>query len=148
MAIVFNAAKGRIAHLCTLPNPRDSVFALLLSQAQSEEGLAQHSTLAQVMINTLNVEAGFIGYARRNLTGLTVTIDETTDHVAIDCDDLTWTPATSNPLAKILFCYDPDTAVTGDDTVIPLFADDFTVSTSTTEPIWYVVADGGFCVNT
>lgn len=142
MAIIFNQAKGRLARYADLPGTNDALIAVLFSTAQAEATLQDYDTLTDVKAS--NSEATFTGYSRQTLTGVTVTVDDTGNAVSVDCDDPQWSPTSAQSLTKILICYDPDTTGGTDADIIPLFADDFVVTTPTSGTVTYNVASGGF----
>lgn len=147
MAVIFNAAKGRLARFAELPGPYDAIVAVLLSTTDPEPTLQKYETLRELIQAPGSAEAGFIGYGRKIVTGVKVTTDDVTNTVRVDADDVEWSPTSASPIVKIVFCYDPDTTSGTEVDLIPLFADDFVMTTPTTGTIGYVVADGGFFVN-
>lgn len=144
MAIIFNQAKGRLARYADLPGAADALIAVLFSATEAEAVLQDYDTLDAIKAVPGNTEATFAGYSRITLTGVTVAIDDVTDAVTVDCDDPQWAPTSAEGLTKILFCYDADTATGTDVDIIPLFADDFVVTTPTSGTVTYNVASGGF----
>jgi len=129
--VVFNIAKGRLAHYATLPGTDDALIAVLLqSGGQADNVLIDNDTLADVLAN--NAEAAFTNYSRQVLTNVSVTVDDLTNTVSLDADDITWATAggaTNNTLAKLLICYDPDTTGGDDSEIIPLTAHDVGLTT-------------------
>ncbi|RMF51898.1 MAG: hypothetical protein D6746_17195, partial [Bacteroidetes bacterium] len=93
---------------------------------------------------TGNTEATFTGYSRQTLTGVTVTVDTVNNRVDVDCADPSWSPTSAESLVKIIFCYDPDTNTGTDADLVPLFHDDFVVTTPTSGTVTYQVAAGGW----
>lgn len=147
MAFVFNIAKGRVAELAALNGgANDALIVVLLQTGEQSNALLQdHHTLAAVLAGgTGNVEASFGGYSRKTLTGVTVTVDDTSNHVDVDANDPDWNPTSSQSLGKLLICYDPDTTTGTDATIVPLIGDDFVVTTPDTGILSYQVASGGF----
>jgi len=140
-ALIPNIAKGRVAHLATLPLANDGLVAVLLTAAQAEATLRDHATLAALLAASGNTEATFAGYSRKALTGVTVTVDNATDIVTVDCADPSWSPTAVQNILRIVFCYDPDTTGGTDADLIPIFIDDFAVTTPTSGTITYTVAE-------
>lgn len=142
--VVFNIAKGRLAYYADLPGTDDALIAVLLqSGGQADNVLIDNDTLADVLAN--NAEAAFTNYSRQTLTGVSVTVDDLTNVVRIDADDLTWTSAggaTNNTLAKLLICYDPDTTGGNDSEIIPLTAHDVGLTTDGSTIIITLHSDG------
>lgn len=131
--IVFNVAKGKIAHYAALPAANDALVAVLLKSAglESDAALADHDTLAALLAASSD-EADFTGYSRRTLANVTISVDDVNDRVDIDADDLSWNPAggaANNTLGKLVVCYDPDTTGGTDADLIPLTAHDVSVTT-------------------
>ena len=129
--VVFNAAKGKLAYYADLPATDDALIAVLLqSGGQADNVLIDNDTLADVLAN--NAEADFTNYSRQVLTNVSVTVDDLTNTVSLDADDITWATAggaTNNTLAKLLICYDPDTTGGDDSEIIPLTAHDVGLTT-------------------
>lgn len=142
--VVFNIAKGRLAYYADLPGTDDALIAVLLqSGGQADNVLIDNDTLADVLAG--NAEADFTNYSRQTLTGVSVTVDDLTNVVRIDADDLTWTSAggaTNNTLAKLLICYDPDTTGGDDSEIIPLTAHDVSITTDGSTIIITLHSDG------
>jgi hypothetical protein len=89
-------------------------------------------------------EATFTGYARVTATGVTVTVDDTNNRVDVDVADPSWNPTTAEALTRILLCYDPDTTGGTDADLVPVFVDDFALTTATNGTLSYIVAASGF----
>ena len=142
-SFVPNIAKGRVAYYATLPAANDALVAVLFSAAQADATMRDHDTLAAVKA-AANTEATFTGYSRQTLTGVTVTVDDTGETVSVDCNDPSWSPTAAQALVKIVFCYDPDTTTGTDADLVPLFADDFVLTTPTSGTVSYSVNAAGF----
>ncbi|WP_433225621.1 hypothetical protein [Actinomadura formosensis] len=141
---VFNIALGRGAYYATLPAANDSLVVALLKVAQADDALRDHDTLAQVL--AANTEADFTNYARKTATGVLVTVNDTTNLVDVDIDDITWATAggaLNNTLAKLIICYKPDTA-SADSAIIPMTHHDFVVTTDGSSITAQVAATGFF----
>lgn len=140
----FNVAKGRSAELARLPGANDALIAVLLQGAglEADAALKDHDTLAAVLA-AANNEATFTGYTRATLANVAVAVNDTTDTQAVDFDDPSWAPTTAETLGKIIVCYDPDTTAGTDADLVPLWADDYVITTPTSGTISYTVADGG-----
>jgi hypothetical protein len=145
---VFNVAMGIWRNYLALPAANDAVVVVLLKSAglPVEATLRDFTTLASLLASSAD-EADFTGYARKILTsGITLTQDDVNERVDGDLPDQEWDPAggaTNNTLGKILFCYDPDTTVPGDNTIIPLTYHNFTATTDG-NPLQARVAAAGF----
>jgi hypothetical protein len=108
----------------------------------SDATLRDYDDLAAILAGASD-EATFTGYSRQTLTNVTVTVDDTNNRVDIDCDDPSWSPTTAQALGKIVICYKPSSSAVDSD-CIPLFADDFVLTTPTSGSVTYQVASGGF----
>lgn len=142
-AFCFNIGKGRAAYYGTLPATNDAFIAVLLSAAQADDALRDHDDLA-ALLAAANTEATFTGYSRQTLSGVTVTVNDTTNVVSIDANDIVWNPTSAQALVRILICYDPDTTGGTDSSIIPLVADDFAITTPTSGTVTYQVNASGF----
>lgn len=140
---IFNVAKGRIARYSDLPDASDELVAVLLQSGQEADGTLEDYDTLSALLGGANSEATFTGYSQYTLTGVVVTVDDTGNQVTVDCDDPTWSPTSAQALGKIVFCYDPDGTNTAA-SMVPLFHDDFAITTPTAGTITYQVASGGF----
>lgn len=140
-----NIAKGKLAYYGSLPAANDALIAVLLVSAglEADTALRDYTNLSTLLAAT-NDEATFTGYSRQTLTGVTVTVDQTNDRVDIDCNDIVWSPTTAQALGKIVICYDDDTTSGTDTSLVPIFFDDFALTTPTTGTVTYQVAASGF----
>jgi hypothetical protein len=143
-AITFNISLGKSAYYAGLPAASDSLIAVLLASSGlvSDATMRDYDTLAALLAGASD-EATFTGYSRNTLTGVNVTVDDTNDRVDIDCDDTNWSPTTAQALGKIVICYVPSSGA-ADSSIVPLFADDFSLTTPTSGTVTYQVASGGF----
>lgn len=148
-ALVFNIAKGRVARYADAPEADDGWVAVLLQAAglEADAVLRDYDTLADLLAGASN-EATFTGYARQALVGVAATLDDATDQVLVDCNDPSWSPTTAQAVGKVVFCYDPSLGAGTDADIVPVFADDYVLTTPTSGTITYTVADGGFVANT
>ncbi len=142
-ALIPNTAKGRIAHYASLPAANDALVWVLFSGTETDNNIRDADNLAAVIALALD-EATFTGYARVTATGVTVTVDDTNDRVDIDAADPSWSPATAQALTRIGLFYDPDTTAGTDADLIPVFIDDFAVTTPTSGTVTYQVAAAGW----
>ncbi|KAB1146813.1 hypothetical protein F7R91_14645 [Streptomyces luteolifulvus] len=117
--LVFNVSLGRIAYLASLPAANDGLVLIALESSglETDAVLRDKDDFAAVVSGTTN-EQTTVG--RKPLTGVTATIDDTNDRVALDADDVTWTSPTGNAVGAVVICYDPDTTTGTDADLIPL----------------------------
>lgn len=52
--------------------------------------------------SSLTNECSGTGYAIKELTGVTITVDDVNDRITVDCDDLTWTSADFGTPARLI----------------------------------------------
>lgn len=140
---IFEFAKGRIVRYADLIETGDQLVAVLLSAAEADGTLETYDNLSTLLGQAGNTEATFTGYTAggQDLTGVTV-IDNANDN-SVDADDPSWSPTSAESLAKIVICYDPDGSNTAAN-MVPLFHDDFAITTPTSGTITYQIAAGGF----
>lgn len=145
---LFNIAKGRLVHYASLPAAADGFLFVLLSAVEADDVLNNYTSLSELLAATGNTEATFTGYTRVPSTAVTVTTDTTANTVKVDVADPSWSPTSAQALAKLLICYDADTAAGTDADIVPLFFDDVALTTNTSGTLLYNVASGGFCTST
>lgn len=116
---VFNIAKGRVAELAKLAAAADALLAIPLEAAgiETDAVLRDKDTFADVVSGATNEQTTL---GRKTLTGVTVTTDDATDTVKVDCDDWTWTAAAGSDIAAVVICYDADTGAGTDADLVPL----------------------------
>lgn len=124
---ISNIAKGRFAYYATLPAANDALIVVVLEAAglEADATLKDYDTLAALLAGTTNEQTTM---GRKTATGVTVTVNDATDLVDVDTDDLTWVTATGNAVGALLVCYDPDTTGGTDADLIPLSKHDFTIT--------------------
>lgn len=142
-ALIPNIAKGKFARYADLPNANDALIWVLFTGSETDANIRDADTLTAVIALAVN-EATFAGYARVTATGVTVTIDDTNDRVDVDCADPTFSPTAAEALTRIGLFYDPDTTGGTDADLVPLFVDDFALTTPTSGSVVYQVNSAGF----
>lgn len=123
-SFVFNIALGRVAHYASLPAPNDALvlIALETSGLETDAILRDKHDFAAVVAGATNEQTTV---TRKTLTGVTVTVDDTLDRVALDAADVTYTTPTGNPVSALVIGYVPDTTAPSDAAIIPLSKHDF-----------------------
>lgn len=123
--IVPNIALGRVAYLASLPAANDGLVLIALESTglETDAVLRDKTDFASLVAGTTN-EQTTVG--RKALAGVTVTVDNTNDRVALDAADVTWTAPTGNAIGAVVICYDPDTTTGTDADLIPLTKHDVT----------------------
>lgn len=142
-ALIPNIGKGKIAYYATLPAANDSLIWVIFTGTETDDNIRDADTLTAVIATSLN-EATFTGYSRQTATGVSVTVDDTNNWVDIDAADPVWSPTTAQALTRIGLFYDPDTTTGTDADLVPLFIDDFALTTATSGTLTYQVASGGW----
>lgn len=104
--LVFNTALGRVAALAALPAANDALVAVPLEATGlvTDTTMRDYDDLASLLAGASNEQTTM---GRKTLTGVTVTVDDANDRVAVDCADITWTAATGNAVGAVVICYDP-----------------------------------------
>lgn len=124
--IVFNIAKGRVAHYASLPATNDALILVALEATGlvSDATMRDYDTLSDLLAGATNEQTGV---GRKTLANVTVTVDDTNDRVNLDADNVTWTaPPAGNAVGAVVVCYDPDTTAGTDADLIPLTKHDLT----------------------
>lgn len=125
--IVFNIALGKVKYYAELPATNDALIAVPIETTGivSDATMRDYDDLNALLGGASNEQTAM---GRKTLTGVTVTVDDTNDRVAVDCADITWTAATGNAISALVICYDPDTTGGTDADLIPLVKCDFAIT--------------------
>lgn len=142
-ALIPNIVKGMFAYYAGLPAASDAVIWVIFSGSETDNNVRDADTLTALIGTALN-EATFTGYSRQTATGVTVTVDDTNDRVDVDANDPQWSPTSAEAITRIAAVYDGDTGAGTDANILPLFVDDFALTTATSGTLGYTVATGGF----
>lgn len=143
---IFNISKGRMVHYATLPAASDAFIAVLLKATglEADDTLNNYDDLAAILAAS-NDECDFTNYARKTLTGVTVTVDDGNNRADVDVDDFTYTAAggaANNGVGKLVVCYDADTTGGTDANIVPVSYHDCTFTTDGTDVTVQVNAAG------
>lgn len=120
--LVPNIAKGRVAHLATLPATNDAIIVvpILTAGNPTDAQCKDADTLAAI----LAIGAENTTMTRKTLSTVTVTVEDTADEARVDADDPTWTSGqmagAGGAISRLVYCYDPDTTGGDDTALIPL----------------------------
>jgi len=125
--LVFNIAKGKVAHLASLPATNDALIAVVIeaSGVVSDATMRDYDDLATLLAGASNEQTTM---GRKTLASVTVTVNDTDDRVEVDAADITWTAASGNAVACVVICYDPDTTGGTDGDLVPLVKLDMAVT--------------------
>ena len=117
--LVFNIALGKIGYYAGLPAANDGLVLIALESSglETDAVLRDKADFASLVSGTTN-EQTTVG--RKALTGVTGTVDNTNDRIAVDSADVTWSAPTGNAISAVVICYDPDTTTGTDSDLIPL----------------------------
>lgn len=140
---IFNIVKGKFARYAMLPETNDALIWVVFSGTETDAVIRDVDDLTALIATALN-EATFTGYSRQTATGVTVTVDDTNDRVDVDTADPVWSPTTAEAVTRIAAVYDSDTTAGTDANIIPIFFDDFALTTPTSGTVTYQVAAAGF----
>jgi hypothetical protein len=142
-SMIPNIAKGRFARDAALPLANDQLYWVLWTGAETDANIRDSDHLAAMEALALaEVTAGW--YSRQVASGVTVTVDDTNDRVDVDANDPSWSPTTAVATTRISLHYEPDTTAPSDSNKLPIFVDDFAMTTPTSGTIGYTVAAAGF----
>lgn len=124
--LVFNRALGMVAYYASLPAANDALVAVPIETTGivSDATMRDYHDLQTLLAGTSNEQTTM---GRKTLTGVTVTVDDAADRVAVDSADIVWTGATGNPISAIVICYVLDATAPNDAVTIPLAKYDFTI---------------------
>lgn len=139
--VIFNNARGRIVHYAALSGTNDALIAVPLEAA----GLPADATLVDspslsTLLNGASNEQTTMG--RKTLTSVAVSVNNSTDTVTADADDITWTGAAGSNVGAIIICYVPDIGVTDDTVIIPLVKLDIAITPSGSNIVLQLNAEG------
>lgn len=141
--MIPNIAKGKFAYYAGLPAANDALIWVVFSGTETDDNIRDADTLTAIIALAVD-EATFTGYARVTASGVSVTVDDTNNRVDVDAADPSWSPTTAQAITRIGLFYDPDTTTGTDADLIPLFIDDFALTTPTSGTVTYQVAAAGF----
>lgn len=124
--LVFNRALGMVAYYGSLPAANDALIAVPIETAGivSDATMRDYHDLQTLLAGASNEQTTM---GRKTLTGVTVTVDDIADRVAVDSADIVWTGATGNAISALVICYVPDATAPNDATTIPLAKYDFAI---------------------
>ena len=142
-ALIPNIAKGKLMRYGMLPEANDAILWVIFTGSETDANIRDADDLAAVIALSVN-EATFTGYSRATAASVTVTVDDTNDRTDLDAADPSWSPTTAEAVTRIGAVYDSDTTGGADSAIIPLFVDDFALTTPTSGTVGYTVASGGF----
>lgn len=144
-ALIPNIAKGKVAYLASLPAANDALVWVVLTGTETDDNLRDADTLAAIIALAVD-EATFTGYSRVvHTSSISPSVDDTNNWALVDdTTDPSWSPTSAQACTRIVVCYDPDTTTGTDADLIPLFIDDFAVTTQSGVGLSYAVAAGGF----
>ena len=132
MDLVFNIAKGRIAHLATLPATNDSLVAIPVESAGlvADALMADYTNVSDLFAGPSNPQV-FMG--RKTLTSVMVNRDYINNYVTVTAANPTWLAATGNAVGALVIAYNPDFTINDDTTLIPLVKLDWSVTPAGTD---------------
>lgn len=139
---VTNVGKGRhvwyAAQAQAGGGPVLTAVVLEAADLDTDDELQDFDTLSALLAGDSNEQTTM---GRKDLSNVTVTVDDTGNEASWDADDLVWEDATGNATGKIVICYDP-TGSTADTGLIPLTIHDFEVTPDGTTITASIDTDG------
>lgn len=147
--IQFNVAKAKIGYYADQVGVGNAAFVVLLLKLSGLEGdttIADHDTVA-ALLAAANDECDFTNYARKTITSVTPTVNDTDNRFELDAADFSWASAggaTNNTIGALVIAFDADTTAGTDTNLIPLMKFDATGTTDGTTYTAVVNASGLF----
>lgn len=138
-SFAFNVAKDKLGYYYSLPAASDALKLVLLkaSGLEADDTLKDYDDLASLLAAS-NDECTFTNYARKSITSVTRTVDDTNNWVTGTFSSQTFASAggaSNNSTGKAIVCYDGDTGAGTDADIVPLTAHDFVATTDGTDLI-------------
>ncbi len=131
---VFNIAKGRMAEFMDRVDsndPTNAAFIIVPLSASGTEAQGQDfDDLAAVLADANFTEITTGGWGRithvdTNVASAATNVNDTTNLMQIDMDDVAFGTITSGTTTGVLICYDSDTGAGTDANIIPISHHDF-----------------------
>ncbi|WUI02094.1 hypothetical protein OHR68_09890 [Spirillospora sp. NBC_00431] len=125
--IVFNIALGKVKYYAELPAANDALIVVPIETTGivTDATMRDYDNLSLLLAGASNEQTTM---GRKTLANVTVTVDDTNDRVALDCDDVVWLAASGNAVSALVICYDPDTTGGTDSDIVPLSKHDFAIT--------------------
>jgi hypothetical protein len=139
---ISNIAKGKIKYYAELSGGANDAFLVVLIETtglETDATLKDYDDLSTLIAGTSNEQTN---QARKVISSVTITVDDTNDRVDIDVADQTYTALAGNAISAALFCYDPDTTTGTDTTVSPLSKHDFVITPDSSDVNMVIAAAG------
>lgn len=140
--LITNIGKGRHVYYAAQAEagggPVLTAVVLEATGLESDDTLQGYDTLSALLAGASNEQSTM---GRKDLSNVTVTVDDTDNTASWTADDIVWANATGNATGKIAICYDP-TGSSADSALIPLTLHDFAVTPDGTTITADVGTDG------
>lgn len=122
MSAVANIAKGSVAYYATLAQGGTGAIIaipLLAAGLPNDDTLADYDTVADLLAGAADENTTM---TRKTLTGVTVTVNDTTNVRAVDSADPSWTAGqmAGGAVAMLCYAYDPNPGTGTDAELVPL----------------------------
>ena len=108
---IYNIAKGKIAEKVA---DGATLRLLLLKAADADATLRDIDNIQALLALAGTTEADFTNYARANLANVVVNVDDSSDSVKVDCDDVQFASAggalNNNVVDAVIYEFDTDDA--------------------------------------
>lgn len=144
---IANISKGKFKYYCELPAANDALVVGLVKSAgvEADNTVKDYDSIG-ALFAAANDECDATDYARKSITSVTVTVDDTNDRLDVDFADQTWVGlggATNNTISDLFVGYDPDTTAGTDSDIVFLSWHDFSLTTDDSD-VTAQVASAGF----
>lgn len=140
--LITNIGKGRHVYYAAQAEagggPVLTAVVLEATGLEADDTLQDYDTLSALLAGASNEQSTM---GRKDLSNVTVTVDDTDNTASWTADDIVWANATGNATGKIVICYDP-TGSSADSALIPLTLHDFAVTPDGTTITADVGTDG------
>lgn len=141
--LVTNIGKGRLVYYAAQAQAGTggaqlAAVVLEASGLEADGTLQDYDTLALLLAGASNEQTTM---GRKDLSGVTVTVNDTSSEASYTADELVWASATGNPPGKIVIVYDP-TGSSADTALIPLTLHDFVMTPDGTTVTVSIDPDG------
>lgn len=144
--LVFNIALGRVAALAGVPGADEALIVIPLeaSGLVSDATMRDYDTVAAVLAGASNEQSTM---GRKTVgSGITVTVDDSTNAVTVAFPPQTWTGATGDAVGCVVIAYDDDVNTGDDSGLLPLVKIDTPITPDGSD-VTVTFPDGIFAAN-
>lgn len=102
--VMFNIARGEVGE--KIDDGGGTWRILFLEATEADDTLRDYDTISALLGAAGNTESAVA--TRQALANVTTAVDDTANTRVADADDVTFTPASGNPVVKNIVYFDPD----------------------------------------